>query len=44
MCLDEDGKLYRVPNFCINDPTFKLELLNKLLNPELEEGASAKKI
>ena len=28
MCLDEDGKLYRVPNFCINDPTFKLELLN----------------
>ena len=28
MCLDEGGKLYRVPNFCINDPTFQLELLN----------------
>ena len=28
MCLDEEGKLYRVPNFCINDPTFQLELLN----------------
>jgi len=27
MCLDEEGKLYRVPNFCINDPTFQLELL-----------------
>jgi len=28
MCLDEEGKIYRVPNFCINDPTFQLELLN----------------
>ena len=28
MCLDEDGKIYRVPNYCINDPTFQLELLN----------------
>ena len=28
MCLDEDNKIYRVPNFCINDPTFQLELLN----------------
>ena len=27
-CLDEQGKLYRVPNYCINDPTFQLELLN----------------
>ena len=28
MCLDENNKIYRVPNFCINDPTFQLELLN----------------
>ena len=28
MCLDENGKLYRIPNYCINDPTFQLELLN----------------
>ena len=28
MCLDENGKVYRVPNYCINDPTFQLELLN----------------
>ena len=27
MCLDNQNKLYRVPNFCINDPTFLLELL-----------------
>ena len=28
MCVDEDNKIYRVPNFCINDPTFQLELLD----------------
>ena len=28
LCVDQDGKIFRVPNFCINDPTFQMELLN----------------
>lgn len=26
-CIDRAGTVYRVPNFCINDPYFELELL-----------------
>ena len=26
MCVDENGNIYRVPNYCINDPYFELEL------------------
>ena len=26
-CIDKDGNIYKVPNYCINDPYFELELL-----------------
>ena len=29
ICIDYQGNIFRVPNYCINDPYFKLELLNK---------------
>ena len=29
MCVDPEGNVYRVPNYCINDPYFELELLPK---------------
>ena len=29
ICIDEQGNVFRVPNYCINDPYFELELLNK---------------
>jgi uncharacterized ubiquitin-like protein YukD len=29
MCTDEQGYIFRVPNYCINDPYFQLELLSK---------------
>ena len=29
ICIDDQGNIFRVPNYCINDPYFKLELLNK---------------
>ena len=39
MCVDPEGNVFRVPNYCINDPYFELELLpinggnnSKLLN------------
>ena len=28
-CVDDYGNIYKVPNFCINDPYFELELLPK---------------
>ena len=28
-CIDSYGNIYKVPNFCINDPYFELELLPK---------------
>ena len=28
MCTDNEGNIFRVPNYCINDPHFQLELLN----------------
>ena len=28
-CKDNEGYIYRVPNYCINDPHFELELLDK---------------
>ena len=28
MCIDDQGNIYRVPNYCINDPHFQLELLD----------------
>ena len=28
-CIDKDGNIYKVPNYCINDPYFELELLPK---------------
>ena len=29
MCADNQGNIFRVPNYCINDPHFQLELLDK---------------
>ena len=29
ICTDNQGNIFRVPNYCINDPYFKLELLEK---------------
>ena len=29
MCVDPEGNVYRVPNYCVNDPYFELELLPK---------------
>ena len=29
ICIDNQGNIFRVPNYCINDPYFKLELLDK---------------
>ena len=29
MCMDNQGNVFRVPNYCINDPHFQLELLDK---------------
>jgi hypothetical protein len=29
MCTDDTGYIFRVPNYCINDPHFQLELLDK---------------
>ena len=29
MCTDNQGNVFRVPNYCINDPHFQLELLDK---------------
>ena len=29
MCVDPEGNVFRVPNYCINDPYFELELLPK---------------
>ena len=26
-CIDKDGNIYKIPNYCINDPYFELELL-----------------
>jgi hypothetical protein len=28
MCVDNQGNIFRVPNYCINDPHFQLELLD----------------
>ena len=42
MCVDPEGNIYRVPNYCINDPYFEIELNpknlgnnNNLLNIDL---------
>ena len=37
MCTDNEGNIFRVPNFCINDPHFQLELLDS-------EGAKGEEI
>ena len=29
MCIDSEGNIYRIPNYCINDPHYELELLPK---------------
>ena len=29
LCIDNQGNVFRVPNYCINDPYFQLELLDK---------------
>lgn len=29
MCIDDEGNIYRIPNYCINDPYYELELLPK---------------
>ena len=29
MCVDPEGNVFRVPNYCINDPYFEMELLPK---------------
>ena len=29
MCVDNQGNIFRVPNYCINDPHFQLEFLDK---------------
>ena len=29
LCMDNQGNIFRVPNYCINDPYFELELLDK---------------
>ena len=29
MCIDNEGNIYRIPNYCINDPHYELELLPK---------------
>ena len=51
MCVDPEGNIYRVPNYCINDPYFELELLpknlgnsNKFINVILFEAARLQKI
>ena len=51
MCVDREGNIYRVPNYCINDPYFELELLpknlgnnNKLINVILFEATRKQKI
>ena len=28
ICCDKQGNIFRIPNYCINDPYFQLELLN----------------
>ena len=45
MCVDPEGNVFRVPNYCINDPYFELELLpinggnnSKLLNIILKDA------
>ena len=27
MCIDKEGNIFRIPNYCINDPYYELELL-----------------
>lgn len=29
MCIDDDKNVYRIPNYCINDPYYELEILPK---------------
>ena len=29
LCIDNQGNVFRIPNYCINDPYFQLELLEK---------------
>ena len=29
LCIDNQGNVFRIPNYCINDPYFQLELLDK---------------
>lgn len=38
MCKDEQGNIYRVPNYCINDPYYELQLLPKNNNKNKEIG------
>ena len=51
ICVDPEGNVFRVPNYCINDPYFEIELLpknggnnNNLLNVILFDISNQKKI
>ena len=51
MCVDREGNVFKVPNYCINDPYFEIELLpknggnaNNLLNITLFDISNNKKI
>ena len=51
MCVDPEGNVFRVPNYCINDPYFELELLpknggnsSKLLNIILTDATRKKNL
>ena len=34
ICLDPQGKLYEIPNYCINEPAVYDSKLNYLIKPE----------
>ncbi len=51
MCVDREGNIFKVPNYCINDPYFEIELLpknggnnNNLLNITLFDISNQKKM
>lgn len=50
MIVDEEGKVYRIPNYCINEPHFEMEILpeedsrNKLINITLFDVTNQKQI
>lgn len=35
-CRDKDGNIYKIPNYCINDPYYERKLINNNIN-EIEE-------